>query len=114
MNGTNGRLNPGALHGTIPVPGDKSISHRALILAAKSASPLLVRNLNPGRDVRATAQALHAIGASVDLDGTSARVSGAQLRDPEHVIDCMNSGSTARMMLGVCTGANLHAEFDGD
>jgi len=107
-------LRPGALHGTISVPGDKSISHRALILCAKSAAPVEVRNLNPGRDVAATAQALRTIGAHVDIDGDTARVCAQRLTDPQSTIDCMNSGSTARMMLGVCTGANLRAEFDGD
>lgn len=104
----------GRLRGALRVPGDKSISHRALILAAKSPRPITIRNLNPGRDVRATAQALQAIGAQVEFDGTSARVSGGSLHGPATVIDCMNSGSTARMMLGVCAGAGLHAQFDGD
>lgn len=107
-------LGPGALHGTISVPGDKSISHRALILCAKSAVPVDVRNLNPGSDVQATAQALRAIGARVEIDGTSARIWGVRIADPQSTIDCMNSGSTVRMMLGVCTGANLRAQFDGD
>lgn len=114
MHETSHSLRPGALHGTISVPGDKSISHRALILSAKSPSPIDVRNLNPGRDVHATAQALRAIGTRVDVDGTNARVSGERIADPQSAIDCMNSGSTARMMLGVCTGANLRAQFDGD
>ncbi|HET7813507.1 MAG TPA: 3-phosphoshikimate 1-carboxyvinyltransferase [Candidatus Baltobacteraceae bacterium] len=93
----------GPLRGEISVPGDKSISHRALLLGALSPQPLKISNLNPGRDVFATAQALQAIGAG----------SGA-LRDPSGVIDCLNSGSTARMMMGVITGANLSATFDGD
>lgn len=96
------RFSQGRLRGRLSVPGDKSISHRALILAAKSATPLTIRNLNPGRDLLATAQALEAIGAP-----------GA-LHDPGGTIDCMNSGSTARMLMGVCAGANLRAGFDGD
>ena len=102
------------LRGEISVPGDKSISHRALILAARSPSPVEIRNLNPGRDVTATASALRALGATVNVEGTTARVSGGALHDPQGVIDCMNSGSTARMILGVCAGANLSAHFDGD
>lgn len=114
MNQTFTTVSAGALHGTIAVPGDKSISHRALILAAKSPDAIAVRNLNPGRDLRATAQALQAIGAHVELDGTTARVHSGELHDPQSILDCMNSGSTARMMLGVCTGANVRARFDGD
>lgn len=93
----------GPLRGEIAVPGDKSISHRALLLGALSPHPLQIANLNPGRDVYATSQALEAIGAG----------SGA-LHDPAGAIDCLNSGSTARMMMGVVTGANLHATFEGD
>lgn len=107
---------PGPLRGQITVPGDKSISHRALILLAAGREPVVIRNLNPGRDVRATAQALESLGASVarDPDDPNAvLVTGAQLRDATS-IDCMNSGSTARMLLGVCAGADIQARFDGD
>ena len=104
----------GPLRGTLAVPGDKSISHRALLLAAKSPAPISISNLNPGRDVAATARALAQIGAAVEVDGTTARAGAGTLRDPGAPIDCMNSGSTARMMLGLCAGANLRATFDGD
>lgn len=96
-------LRGGPLRGEIAVPGDKSISHRALLLGALSPRPIQIASLNPGRDVYATAQALNAIGAG-----------SGPLRDPAGVIDCLNSGSTARMMMGVVTGANLTATFDGD
>lgn len=105
---------PGPLTGTIVVPGDKSISHRALIAAAASPAPIEIRGLNPGRDVRATLEALVALGARVDGDGSALRVHGGRLREPMGELDCMNSGSTARMLLGVCAGADLRARFDGD
>ena len=105
---------PGPLRGTIDLPGDKSISHRALIVGAASPRPIEVRNLNPGRDVRATLEGLVALGAHVDHVGTSICVSSGGLRDPMGEIDCMNSGSTARMLLGVCAGADVQARFDGD
>lgn len=114
MPNTDFRLYPGALRGAIDVPGDKSISHRALILAAKSPQAVAVRNLNPGRDVRATEKALKAIGAEIELEGTTALVRSGALHEPQQIVDCMNSGSTARMMLGVCAGANVRAQFDGD
>lgn len=104
----------GALRGRIRVPGDKSISHRALILGAKSPKPIEIRNLNPGRDVQATRLALQALGTAIDTDGDAARVSGGTLHDSKQPIDCMNSGSTARMLMGVCAGANLQARFTGD
>ncbi len=105
---------PGPLRGTIDLPGDKSISHRALIVGAASSRPIEVRNLNPGRDVRATLEGLIALGAHVDGAGASLRVSSDGPHEPMGEIDCMNSGSTARMLLGVCAGADVRAQFDGD
>jgi 3-phosphoshikimate 1-carboxyvinyltransferase len=106
---------PGPLRGTIRVPGDKSISHRALILGAAAPQPLEIRNLNPGRDVRATLEALIALGARVSGSASDAlTIHATQLREPMGTLDCMNSGSTARMMLGVCAGADVPANFDGD
>ena len=104
----------GALRGDLTVPGDKSISHRALMLAAHGLSPVRIANLNPGRDVRATLEALLALGASCATDGADIVVSGGRLRESPGPLDCMNSGSTARMMLGLCAGANIRARFDGD
>jgi 3-phosphoshikimate 1-carboxyvinyltransferase len=92
----------GALRGTVDVPGDKSISHRALILQAYAREPVAIENLNPGLDVAATAAALQSLRRSPDVARGGS------------VVDCMNSGSTARMVLGVCAGANLRARFDGD
>lgn len=91
----------GALRGTVTVPGDKSISHRALILRAYARDAVAVENLNPGEDVRATQEALPLLRPSLDAAG---RVN----------VDCKNSGSTARMLLGLCAGASVHARFDGD
>jgi len=107
-------FDPGRLHGSVAVPGDKSISHRALIAGACCAEPLRIANLNPGRDVSATLEALEALGVRIDADGLEVRVCGPGLRPPRGVLECMNSGSTARMLLGACAGANLRANFDGD
>src|SRR5579863_536315 len=103
-----------SLRGSIEVPGDKSISHRALMAAAASPQPIAISNLNLGRDVRATLEALIALGAQVEGSGANLRVRGGALREPVGAIDCMNSGSTARMMLGICAGASVRATFDGD
>lgn len=96
------------------MPGDKSISHRALILAALSPSPVAIERLNPGRDVFATAQALVQMGAVIRSDESTTYAHGGRLHNPHSTLDCLNSGSTARMLMGVCTGANLQARFDGD
>jgi len=107
-------FHPGPLRGSVGIPGDKSISHRALIAGAASAAPLRIANLNPGRDVRATREALAALGASIADDDGELVVARGQLTSPPSSLDCMNSGSTARMLLGACAGANLVATFDGD
>ncbi|HYL26690.1 MAG TPA: 3-phosphoshikimate 1-carboxyvinyltransferase [Candidatus Nitrosotalea sp.] len=107
-------FHPGPLRGSVGVPGDKSISHRALVAGAASAAPLRIANLNPGRDVKATREALAELGARIAGDGDELVVAGGQLASPARTLDCMNSGSTARMLLGACAGANLAATFDGD
>ena len=105
---------PGPLRGTVRVPGDKSISHRALIAAAAGTTPLRISNLNPGRDVLATRTALAALGARIVPDDGALLVSGGRLASPAVTLDCMNSGSTVRMLLGACAGAGIAACFDGD
>jgi 3-phosphoshikimate 1-carboxyvinyltransferase len=107
-------FHPGPLCGSIGVPGDKSISHRALIAGSRCAAPLRIANLNPGRDVRATREALEALGIAIRSEGEHVIVTGSPLATPARTLDCMNSGSTARMLLGVCAGANVPAWFDGD
>lgn len=107
-------VRPGPLRGHVRVPGDKSISHRALIVGASSAQPLPIANLNPGTDVRATRTALSALGARIDGDDFNVVARSAGLHRPQAVLDCMNSGSTVRMVLGACSGANVPTRFDGD
>jgi 3-phosphoshikimate 1-carboxyvinyltransferase len=105
---------PGPVRGTVTVPGDKSISHRALIAAASIPQPVRISNLNSGRDVRATLEALVALGTAIDREGSDVIVRGGRLRESAASLDCMNSGSTARMLMGACSGANVPARFEGD
>ncbi|HET6275528.1 MAG TPA: 3-phosphoshikimate 1-carboxyvinyltransferase [Candidatus Cybelea sp.] len=107
-------VQPGPVRGEIRVPGDKSISHRALIAGAAGTKPLRVVNLNPGRDVLATRNALAALGARIDARDGAHVVSGGGLATSAATLDCMNSGSTVRMLLGACAGAGIAATFDGD
>ncbi len=104
----------GRLRGSVGVPGDKSISHRALIAGARCDAPLVVSNLNPGRDVEATRDALVALGVRIENAGNERVVHPASLAGPRHSLDCMNSGSTVRMLLGACAGAGIAARFNGD
>ncbi|MDQ6930370.1 MAG: 3-phosphoshikimate 1-carboxyvinyltransferase, partial [Candidatus Eremiobacteraeota bacterium] len=107
-------FSPGPLRGEIRVPGDKSISHRALILGATLTAPLRITNLNPGRDLLATIGALSSIGIPIERDGGDIVVHPRPLNDAPATVDCMNSGTTARLILGVCSGANIAATLDGD
>ncbi len=102
------------LRGDVRVPGDKSISHRAAIAAARCERRVEIEHLNPGRDLEATLAALAALGVRIAHAEAGITVEPAPLRAPSSVLDCMNSGSTARLMLGACAGAGIPARFDGD
>ncbi len=105
---------PGVLRGRVTVAGDKSISHRALMIAALARGRSEIRNLNRGADVAATRDAIVALGASVhEVDGV-VYVSGGKLRSPEETIDARNSGTTVRLLMGLVAGSGLRARFDGD
>lgn len=100
------------------VPGDKSISHRALLLAALGEGPSEVRGLLDSADIEATARALRALGVPMPpLDATLVVVPGVGRRGltaPVAPIDCANSGTTARLIAGLVAGAGLEATLVGD
>ncbi|MDQ3962697.1 MAG: 3-phosphoshikimate 1-carboxyvinyltransferase [Actinomycetota bacterium] len=107
------------LRGTIALPGDKSVSHRALLLAGLAAGRSLIANLNPGRDVAATRAAVEAFGVGVteDLANDVLEVEGsgrAGLREPSAVVDAGNSGTTARLLMGVAAGIPGQTVITGD
>jgi 3-phosphoshikimate 1-carboxyvinyltransferase len=88
------------------VPGDKSISHRALLVAALARGRSVIRGLNCGGDVLATAGAIRrlGVGCTVDTDAATAvvaSVGGDSLGEPADVIDAGNSGTTLRTALGL-------------
>jgi 3-phosphoshikimate 1-carboxyvinyltransferase len=103
-----------ALTGVLRVPGDKSISHRALVLAAMSDSPSRITNLNTGADVAATASCLRALGAEIERDGTSASVTPHPWREPTQILDCGNSGTTIRLLMGPLAGMEGLSILTGD
>lgn len=101
------------------VPGDKSISHRALLLAALAGGESRIRGILTGEDPRATASILRELGVRVpplvadrELRITGVGVRG--MRTPRRILDCANSGTTARLMLGVLAGQALEATLTGD
>jgi 3-phosphoshikimate 1-carboxyvinyltransferase len=99
------------------MPGDKSISHRALILSALARGKSRVTNILLSADVQSTASVLRAMGADVPALSDDFVVTGKEARllaSPRHPLDCGNSGTTARLMSGVIAGAGLTATLTGD
>src|SRR5258705_4168823 len=106
----------GPLKGVVRAPGDKSISHRALILGALAHGVTEIEGLLEGEDVRRTAAAMIAFGAGVERLGEGRwRVEGkGAFAEPTDVIDCGNAGTGVRLIMGAAAGFDLAATFTGD
>ncbi|WP_298293754.1 3-phosphoshikimate 1-carboxyvinyltransferase [uncultured Litoreibacter sp.] len=108
----------GPLKGVAHVPGDKSISHRSLILGAMSVGETRITGLLEGQDVLDTGKAMRAFGAGVtDLGGGEWAVQGVGVggfAEPEGVIDCGNSGTGVRLIMGTMATTPITATFTGD
>jgi 3-phosphoshikimate 1-carboxyvinyltransferase len=108
----------GPLKGTLRVPGDKSISHRAIMFAGLAVGTSTVEGLLEGEDVLATAAAMRAMGAQVErgADGIW-RVNGAgvgSLVEPQQALDMGNSGTSTRLLMGLLASHGFRATFIGD
>jgi len=108
----------GPLTGEALIPGDKSISHRALILGAMAIGETRITGLLEGEDVLDTAKAMRAFGAEVTQHGKGEwsvhGVGVGGFRSPEGVIDCGNSGTGVRLIMGVMATTDITATFTGD
>jgi len=105
------------LTGTITVPGDKSISHRALMFGALAIGQTRISGLLEGEDVLRTAAAMSALGASISRDGADWLVSGrgiGGLIEPADVLDMGNSGTAARLLAGILATHPFYAVMTGD
>ncbi|MBJ7447742.1 MAG: 3-phosphoshikimate 1-carboxyvinyltransferase [Brevundimonas sp.] len=105
-----------SLKGTVRAPGDKSISHRSLILGAMASGTTEIEGLLEGDDILATARAVEAFGATVARLGSGRwRVEGrGGFTSPDHVIDCGNAGTGVRLLIGAAAGYQITVTFDGD
>jgi 3-phosphoshikimate 1-carboxyvinyltransferase len=103
-----------AINTTISLPGDKSISHRALMLASIADGVSEITNLNDGKDVQSTMQALQACGASIEKNGEKVVITGKKLSNPDEPIDCGNSGTSARLLSGFLSSQRLQFSLTGD
>jgi len=112
-------LSTTSLHvaGELRVPGDKSISHRALIAATLAEGRSRVRGILPSADVHSTAGVLRSLGAAIPSLDPFIEIDGRGLhglREPTADLDCGNSGTSARLLSGVVAGSGLTAQFIGD
>jgi 3-phosphoshikimate 1-carboxyvinyltransferase len=112
------RVEPAAaLRGDLAVPGDKSISHRALLVGALAEGDSELRGFGASADTLATAAALGELGVQVEISGETARVVGAGLRglkEPDGPIDCLNAGTLMRLLAGVLAGQQGRFVLTGD
>jgi len=106
-----------SLHGDIAVPGDKSISHRAVLLGAVADGESRFTGFGASADTLSTAAAMRSLGAEVEVDGDAVRVGGVGLRGlrpPAQAIDCGNAGTLMRLLPGLLAGQEGRFELVGD
>lgn len=95
-------------------PGDKSISHRALIFAAMTNGKCHIENISTGKDVESTRACLALCGIDSNRTNKTISLMGRQLHNPKANLDCGNSGTTARLLMGFLAGKRVKANFVGD
>ena len=108
---------PSAVEGRTTVPGDKSISHRALMIAAMAQGRSHIHGLGPGDDVDATRRCLESYGIGFDDAGDGVVVHGTDIaswREPLRALDCANSGTTMRLLSGLAARCPFSSSLDGD
>lgn len=112
------RIQPASLlSGTVPLPGDKSISHRAALLLAMSDGSAGVTNFSESADCSATLNCLHLLGVQMEKNGSGVAIDGvgkAGFRPSELPLDCRNSGTTMRLLSGILAGQSFTSVLTGD
>ncbi|CAN5886777.1 3-phosphoshikimate 1-carboxyvinyltransferase [soil metagenome] len=105
------------INGRVQLPGDKSISHRAAIIAALANGTSRITSFSPSEDCAATLSCLRKLGVSIQSEGSNLivqGVGGSGLRAPNESLYCGNSGSTMRMLAGVLAGQGFDSTLTGD
>src|SRR5690348_15267299 len=104
------------VHGAVTPPGDKTISHRALMFAALAKGKSEVSGILAGEDVKSTARVLRQLGVEITpvSDGKVVTVQGRRLTAPVSRLNCGNSGTTTRLLLGILAGRGIRATLTGD
>lgn len=107
----------GPLRGEVFVPGDKSVSHRAVIFGALAEGRTDIEGFLFGEDCLSTVSCMRQLGATVHINGDTVSVDGvglAGLKEPDNILDAGNSGTTARLLLGVLAGQPFYTVLTGD
>ncbi|MCL1999780.1 MAG: 3-phosphoshikimate 1-carboxyvinyltransferase [Turicibacter sp.] len=102
------------ISGVYTVPGDKSISHRSVILGAIAAGTTQVSGFLTGEDCLATISCFRELGVKIDVAGSDLTIFGGNLQSPENVLFVGNSGTTLRLLSGLVAGLGFSCTFDGD
>ncbi len=108
---------PGTISGALTLPGDKSISHRAVMLGAVAAGRTTLHGLSAGEDVASTIATLRQYGVRIETEGGVTTVYSRGIDewvDPDGVLDCGNSGTTMRVLAGLASRRDFESVFDGD
>jgi 3-phosphoshikimate 1-carboxyvinyltransferase len=103
-----------SVKGTVALPGDKSISHRAAMIAALANGSSTLVNFSNSRDCASTLSCLAQLGVSIEQTGNATRIESPGFRTPAQHLDCGNSGSTMRMMAGLLAGQKIETTLTGD
>lgn len=100
--------------GEVLLPGDKSISHRSLMFASLCTGTSYISNLSSGQDVETTRSCLTQLGIESSRNENTVEITGGAFQEPSNDLDCGNSGTTTRLMMGLLAGKNIMATFIGD
>ena len=102
------------VRGIISLPGDKSISHRALMVASLTNGDCVIKNISTGTDVETTRKCLEKLGIISKKRNDTIQIKGGTFQTPKHPLNCENSGTTARLLIGLLAGKSIAATFIGD
>ena len=105
------------LHGSLRIPGDKSISHRSIMFGSLAKGVTTVRDILRGEDVLSTKQVFRDLGVTIEDDGDVVRIHGVGfdgLKAPQNKLDMGNSGTSIRLISGVLAGQDFDVEMFGD
>jgi 3-phosphoshikimate 1-carboxyvinyltransferase len=102
------------VRGTIRVPGDKSISHRAALFNALADGEATITGFSSGADCASTLECLRRLGVGIERAADVVRIAGRGLTEPADVLDCGNSGTSMRLLSGILAGSGVFAVLTGD